>query len=82
VVERFRAAGFEPESYPLLAYGAVQVWAQAVEAAGSLQLEAVVAVLREHQFDTVGDSIDFDDKGDPRRAGSGMICLAGGRSAR
>ena len=64
VVERFRASGFEPEGYTLYAYGAVQVWAQAAEKAGSLELPAMIASLREHQFDTVLGAIDFDEKGD------------------
>jgi branched-chain amino acid transport system substrate-binding protein len=64
VVERFRASGFEPEGYTLYAYAAVQVWAQAAEKAGSVELEAMIASLREHQFDTVLGPIDFDDKGD------------------
>jgi branched-chain amino acid transport system substrate-binding protein len=53
VVERFRASGSEPEGYTLYAYGAVQVWAQAAEKAGSLELPAMIASLRQHQFDTV-----------------------------
>ncbi len=36
VVARFRAKGYEPLGYTLYAYAAVQVWAQAVAAAGSL----------------------------------------------
>ena len=64
VVERFRASGFEPEGYTLYAYGAVQVWAQAAEKAGSLKLPAMIASLRQHQFDTVLGPIAFDDKGD------------------
>ncbi len=64
VVERFRAAGFEPGGKTLYAYAAVQVWAQAAEKAGSLELEPMIAALREHQFDTVLGPIDFDDKGD------------------
>ena len=64
VVERFRASGFEPEGYTLYAYAAVQVWAQAAEKAGSLELEAMIAALRENQFETVLGPIDFDDKGD------------------
>jgi branched-chain amino acid transport system substrate-binding protein len=64
VIEQFRALGFEPEGITLNAYGAVQVWAQAAEKAGSLELPTVIASLREHQFDTVLGSIDFDDKGD------------------
>jgi branched-chain amino acid transport system substrate-binding protein len=64
IVDRFRASGFEPEGYTLYAYGAVQAWAQAAEKAGSLDLETMIASLREHQFDTVLGSIDFDEKGD------------------
>jgi branched-chain amino acid transport system substrate-binding protein len=64
VVERFRAENFEPAGYTLLSYSAVQAWAQAVEKAGSLELQAVIASLRSHQFDTVSGRIDFDDKGD------------------
>jgi branched-chain amino acid transport system substrate-binding protein len=64
VVERFRASGYEPQGYTLYAYGAVQAWAQAAEKAGSLELPAMIASLRQHQFDTVLGPIDFDDKGD------------------
>jgi branched-chain amino acid transport system substrate-binding protein len=64
VVERFRASGYEPEFFTLYAYGAVEVWAQAAEKAGSLELQAMIAALREHQFDTVLGPIDFDEKGD------------------
>jgi branched-chain amino acid transport system substrate-binding protein len=63
-VERFRASGFEPEGYTLYAYGAVEVWAQAAEKAGSLEVEAMIKALRDNQFDTVLGPIDFDDKGD------------------
>ena len=63
-VERFRAAGYEPEGKTLYAYAAVQIWAEAPEKAGSLELEPMIAVLREHQFDTVLGPVDFDDKGD------------------
>jgi branched-chain amino acid transport system substrate-binding protein len=64
VVERFRASGFEPEGDTLYAYGAVQVWAQAAETSRSLELQAMIASLRAHQFDTVLGAIDFDEKGD------------------
>jgi branched-chain amino acid transport system substrate-binding protein len=64
VVERFRASGFEPEGYTLYAYAAVQVWAQAAQNVGSLELQGMIAALRRHQFDTVLGRIDFDEKGD------------------
>jgi len=64
VVERFRASGFDPEGYTLATYSAVQVWAQAAEKAGSLDLQPMIASLRGHQFDSVMGPIDFDEKGD------------------
>jgi branched-chain amino acid transport system substrate-binding protein len=64
VVEQFRGSGFEPEGYTLYAYGAVQAWAQAAAKAGSFDLQALIAVLRERQFDTVLGPIGFDDQGD------------------
>lgn len=64
VVGRFRAVGYEPLGYTLYAYAAVQVWAQAVAAAGSLDLDAVVAAMHSRQFDTVLGRISFDAKGD------------------
>lgn len=64
VVQRFRAENFEPAGYTLLSYAAVQLWAQAVEKAASLELPAVIATLRGQEFDTVLGPVDFDDKGD------------------
>jgi branched-chain amino acid transport system substrate-binding protein len=64
VVARFRAEGYEPLGTTLNAYAAVQVWVQAVEAAGSLDLDAVTEVLHSRQFDTVLGKIGFDAKGD------------------
>jgi branched-chain amino acid transport system substrate-binding protein len=64
VVGRFRAQNYDAAGYTLYAYAAVQVWAQAVEAAGSLDLDAVTTVLHSRQFDTVLGKIGFDAKGD------------------
>jgi branched-chain amino acid transport system substrate-binding protein len=64
VVERFRAQGYEPLGTTLNAYAAVQVWAQAVEAAGSLELDKVTEAMHSRQFDTVLGRIGFDVKGD------------------
>ena len=63
VVERFRAS-VSSRGYTLYSYAAVQVWAQAAEKAGSLELSTMITALRQHQFDTVLGPIDFDDKGD------------------
>ncbi len=63
-VKAFRANGIEPEGYVLYTYGAIQAWAQAVEAAGSTDLAKVINILRTKQFDTVLGTIGFDMKGD------------------
>jgi branched-chain amino acid transport system substrate-binding protein len=63
-VARFRAQGYEPLGNTLYVYAAVQVWAQAVEAAGSLDFDAVIEALHSRQFDTVLGRIGFDEKGD------------------
>ena len=64
VVEKFRAEGYEPKGFTLYAYAAVEVWAQAVEKAGTFEPKAVAAALHGHQFDTVLGRIGFDEKGD------------------
>jgi branched-chain amino acid transport system substrate-binding protein len=64
VVARFRAEGYEPLGTTLNAYTAVQVWAQAVTAAGSLDFDAVTLAMHSRQFDTVLGQIGFDEKGD------------------
>ena len=42
----------------------MQVWAQAVEKAGTVEAKAVAAALRTQEFDTILGTIGFDDKGD------------------
>ena len=64
IVGQFRADGYEPEGQTLYSYAAVQVWAQAVEKAGTVEPKAVAEALRTHQFDTVLGTIGFDEKGD------------------
>jgi hypothetical protein len=53
--------GLQP---PFGIYAAFQVWAQAVEKAGTFETQAVAAALRSHPFDTVLGRIGFDQKGD------------------
>jgi branched-chain amino acid transport system substrate-binding protein len=64
VVAQFEAQGYEPLGYTLYTYAAVQVWAQAAEAAGSLDVDVVVEAMHSHQFETVLGRIGFDEKGD------------------
>jgi branched-chain amino acid transport system substrate-binding protein len=64
IVEKFRSEGYEPEGLTLYSYAAVQVWAQAVEKAGSYAPDVVAETLHADQFDTVLGRIGFDEKGD------------------
>jgi len=50
----------------LKTYAAVQVWAEAVRRAGTLDLEAVSQTLSDETFNTVLGSVSFDDNGDDR----------------
>ena len=70
--------------FTLYAYAPVQVWAQAAEAAGSLDLDAVTAVMHSRQFDTVlgqigfkGNVTGFDPWQVGRLAGGRQLCAAG-----
>ena len=64
LVETFRAAGIEPEGYVIYTYAAIQAWAQAANAAGSADFDAVVAALNTGDFTTALGDLKFDDKGD------------------
>jgi branched-chain amino acid transport system substrate-binding protein len=64
LVARLRSNHYEPIGPTFLAYGAIQAWAQAVEQAGSLELDAVIESLRTNAFDTIYGRIGFDEKGD------------------
>jgi branched-chain amino acid transport system substrate-binding protein len=54
----------EPKGFTLYAYAAVEVWAQAVEKAGTVEPKAVAEALHSQDFDTVLGIIGFDAKGD------------------
>ena len=64
VVVRLRAAGVEPEGYVLATYAAVQVFAQAAEIAGTVDLQSMIQALRGNNFVTVIGNLSFDDRGD------------------
>ncbi|HYZ26842.1 MAG TPA: branched-chain amino acid ABC transporter substrate-binding protein [Geminicoccaceae bacterium] len=68
LLDRFRGHGLRPRTSGLGAYAAVQVWAEAVERAGTLDLPAVARSLRRGRFDTVLGRVAFDRKGDLRGA--------------
>jgi branched-chain amino acid transport system substrate-binding protein len=64
MLARFHARGLGTRLNSFAAYAAVQVWAQAVERTGSLELAAVAETLRRGRFDTVLGRVAFDYKGD------------------
>jgi branched-chain amino acid transport system substrate-binding protein len=64
VVKRFEAQGYKPEGYTLYTYAAIQVFAQAAEAAGTTDIEPIVEAMRNTSFNTVLGEISFDGKGD------------------
>ena len=65
VVEKFRAAGFEPEAYTLYSYAATQILAQAATAAGSNDPQEVAKAIKEKgPFKTELGELSFNEKGD------------------
>ncbi|MGI6246997.1 MAG: branched-chain amino acid ABC transporter substrate-binding protein [Pseudochelatococcus sp.] len=68
VVEKFKAKNFDPETYTLYSYAAVQVVAQAAEEAKSLDPEKVAETIRSGKaFKTVIGDLTFNEKGDITR---------------
>jgi branched-chain amino acid transport system substrate-binding protein len=68
LLARFRARGMGNRTFGLGAYAAVQVWAQAVERAGTFELGPVARMLRRGRFDSVLGPVAFDHAGDLRDA--------------
>jgi len=68
VVDKFRAKNFEPESYTLYSYAAVQIIKQAAEAANSLDPKKVAEMMKSgRKFNTVIGEISYNPKGDITR---------------
>jgi branched-chain amino acid transport system substrate-binding protein len=68
VVAKFRAKGFEPESYTLYSYAGVQIIAEAAKAAKSLDPKKVADKMHSGMnFKTVIGNIAYDKKGDITR---------------
>jgi branched-chain amino acid transport system substrate-binding protein len=69
VVKEFEAKNYNPETYTLYSYAAVQVIKQAIEKARSTDPTAVAKALHESgPFNTVVGDLSFDAKGDVTRA--------------
>jgi branched-chain amino acid transport system substrate-binding protein len=68
LVEKFRAKKFEPESYTLYAYAAVEVIKQAADAAKSVDAKKVAEQIKSGQkFKTVIGDLSYNKKGDITR---------------
>lgn len=68
ILARFRARSIEPESYTLYSYAAVQILADAMQRAGSVEPRKVAEEMRKGaKFDTVLGALGFDKKGDITR---------------
>src|SRR6185312_2400508 len=63
IVAKFKAKNIDPEGYTLYTYASVQVWAQAVAKAGTLDPKKVAAAMHEGTWDTVLGPLSFDKKG-------------------
>lgn len=69
IVKKFKARNFNPETYTLYSYAAVQVIKQAAEIAKSVDPAAVAKVMHSGAtFKTVIGDISYDAKGDVTRA--------------
>lgn len=79
IKKKYRKAGYKPEAFTFYTYGAVQVWAQAVEKAGSLKADAVAKALRTRKFNTVLGEISFNEKGDISNPGFVMYFFNKGK---
>jgi len=70
LVEKFKAAGFNPEAYTLYSYAAVQAVAAAANAAKSNDPQEVAKSLKANgPFKTALGDMSFDEKGDPKLPG-------------
>lgn len=68
ILARFRAKNIEPEAYTLYSYAAMQVLADAMQRAGSVEPRKVAEEMRKGaKFDTVLGALGFDKKGDITR---------------
>lgn len=69
VVGEFKAANVDPEGYVLYTYAAIQVWADAVKKANSIDAKKVSDTLHDGStFQTVLGSLAFTKKGDITQA--------------
>jgi branched-chain amino acid transport system substrate-binding protein len=69
VLRRLRIQAPGAAGYELNTYAAIQVWAEAVERAGTTNSDALIAELRQGSFETVIGTLTFDENGDIEQPG-------------
>ena len=69
VVEKFKAAGYDPEGYTLYAYAAIQAWSQAAAATGGTDGKKIAEWLRAgNRLTPFSATISMNEKGDIKDA--------------
>ncbi len=69
VVEKFKAAGYDPEGYTLYEYAAIQAWAAGAAATGGIDGKKIAEWLRAgNTFKTVLGDLAMNEKGDIKDA--------------
>jgi branched-chain amino acid transport system substrate-binding protein len=64
VVDKFKAAGYDPEGYTLYTYAAIQAFAAAADKAKSLKVDDLSKALKSITVNTVIGPLSWDKKGD------------------
>ncbi len=82
VVDKFKAAGYNPEGYTLYAYAAIQAWAQGVAATGGTDGKKIAKWLRAgNTLKTVIGDLSLNEKGDVKDAVYVWYKWSGGKYA-
>ena len=63
-MSRVQARIQQPNARALYSYAAIQIWADAVDRAGTADSHAVTEALHAGEFDTILGTVGFDAKGD------------------
>lgn len=79
ITKKYKKEGYKPEAFTFYTYGAVQLWAQAVNKAGAIDAESVANALRSRKFKTVLGEVNFDAKGDISNPGFVMYFFNKGK---
>lgn len=69
IMSAMHEKNLQPDGWALYSYGTIQVFAEAISAAGSTDSAAVLSALHSRTFSTVLGDVTFDDKGDNKAPG-------------